>query len=95
MPRLRRLLNRARPSGDPSDGPPRGAAREEGLAGVITTMPVREEVAVKALLDAPDELALAAVVCLGKPVKQPTKLTRAEVAEFATVDSVTGRPLTA
>jgi len=71
------------------------AAREEGLAGVITTMPVREEVAVKALLDAPDELALAAVVCLGKPVKQPTKLTRAEVAEFATVDGVTGRPLTA
>ena len=66
------------------------AAREEGLAGVITTMPIKEEAKVKALFDAPDELVLAAVVAMGKPVKQPTKLTRADVADFATVDSLSG-----
>lgn len=66
------------------------AARAEGLAGVITTMPIREEHAVKALFDAPDELALAAVIALGKPVKQVSKLTRAPVEEFATVDSLRG-----
>lgn len=69
------------------------AAREEGLAGVITTMPVREEHAVRALFDAPDELALAAVVALGTPVTQPTRLTRAAVADFTTVDSLAGPPL--
>ena len=66
------------------------AAREEGLAGVITTMPIREEAKVKALFDAPDELVLAAVVAMGKPVKQPTKLTRAAVGDFATIDSISG-----
>lgn len=69
------------------------AARAEGLAGVITTMPIREEAKVKALFDAPDELAVAAVIALGKPVKQPTKLTRAPVESFATVDSVSGRSI--
>lgn len=66
------------------------AARSEGLAGVITTMAVREEPAVKALLGAPEELALAAVIALGKPVKQPTRLTRAPVRAFTTVDSFDG-----
>jgi nitroreductase len=66
------------------------AARAEGLAGVITTMPIREEHAVKALFDAPDELALAAVIALGTPVKQVSKLTRASVEEFTTVDSLSG-----
>ncbi len=66
------------------------AAREEGLGGVITTMVIREEHAVKALFDAPPELALAAVVALGRPVQQPRKLTRQPVDSFATVDRVTG-----
>jgi nitroreductase len=66
------------------------AARAEGLAGVITTMPIREEHAVKALFDAPEELAVAAVIALGKPVKQVSKLTRAPVEDFTTVDSVRG-----
>lgn len=66
------------------------AAREEGLGGVITTMVIREEHAVKALFDAPDELAVAAVMALGKPVKQPRRLTRASVDQFTTVDSVAG-----
>ena len=66
------------------------AARAEGLAGVITTMPIREEKAVKELFGAPDELALAAVIALGKPVKQLSKLTRGSVSSFATVDSLDG-----
>lgn len=66
------------------------AAREEGLAGVLTTMVIRREAEVKALLEVPDELAVAAVVALGHPVKQPKRLTRAPVSEFTTVDRVTG-----
>lgn len=66
------------------------AAREEGLGGVITTVVIREEHAVKALFDAPDELAVAAVIALGKPVKQPRRLTRASVDQFTTVDSLAG-----
>lgn len=66
------------------------AARAEGLAGVITTMPIREERAVRALFDAPDEYAVAAVIALGRPVKQPTKLKRSPVEAFTTIDSFSG-----
>lgn len=69
------------------------AARAEGLAGVITTMAIREEHAVRTLLGAPTELALAALIALGRPVKQVTKLTRASVASFTTIDSIGGPPL--
>lgn len=50
------------------------AARAEGLGGVITTMLIREETAVKELLAAPDPLALAAVIALGHPVHQPRRV---------------------
>ena len=66
------------------------AAREEGLGGVVTTMAIQREDEVKALLDAPDELAVAAVVALGRPVHQPRKLTREPVEAFTTIDRVTG-----
>jgi nitroreductase len=67
------------------------AARAEGLGGVITTMPVRREEEVKSLLRAPDELALAAVVALGHPKgAPPTRLRRAPVASFTTVDRIDG-----
>jgi nitroreductase len=66
------------------------AAREEGLAGVITTMPVRHEPDVKALLDVPDEFALAGVIALGRPVHQPRRLTRNSVESFTTVDRFSG-----
>jgi nitroreductase len=69
------------------------AAREEGLGGVVTTMAIRREDEVKALLDAPEELAVAAVVALGRPVHQPRKLTRGPVESFATIDRVTGSVL--
>lgn len=66
------------------------AAREEGLAGVITTMATRRERDVKALLDVPDPLIVAGVIALGRPKRQPKKLTRQPVAAFTTVDRVSG-----
>ena len=48
------------------------AARNEGFGGTITTMAVAEEPRVKELLGIPEQYAVAAVVPLGKPVKQPT-----------------------
>jgi nitroreductase len=66
------------------------AARGEGLAGVMTTMVVRREPEVRAVLDVPDHMAVAAVVALGRPVHQPRRLTRLAVEEFATVDSFDG-----
>jgi nitroreductase len=68
------------------------AARSEGLGGVITTMCVRREPEVKALLEAPEHLALAAVIALGYPTHQVQRLTRAPVESFTTVDTVTGPP---
>ena len=68
------------------------AARAEGLGGVITTMLIREEGAVKELLGAPDPLALAAVIALGHPVHQPRRLQRRPVPAFTTVDRVDGTP---
>jgi len=66
------------------------AARDEGLGGVITTILIRAEDEVKALLGARDPLALAAVIALGYPVRQPRRLNRAPLRAFATVDSVDG-----
>jgi nitroreductase len=71
------------------------AARGEGLAGVMTTMLVREEEAVRKLLSVPDTMSLAGVLALGHPVNQPTKLRRSPVEAFATVDRFTGPPLVA
>lgn len=68
------------------------AARAEGLGGVITTIAMRREDDVKALFDAPDELVVAAVIALGHPVRQPRRLTRAPVTDWATVDRVGGEP---
>lgn len=69
------------------------AARNEGFGGVLTTMVVAREPDVKALLGIPDEYAVAAMVPLGKPVKQVTKLTRKPVAELATRERFDGPPL--
>jgi nitroreductase len=66
------------------------AARAEGLGGVITTMPIRDEAAVRDLFAVPDELAMAALVALGRPVQELTRLRRAPVEEFTTVDSLDG-----
>ncbi len=69
------------------------AARNEGFGGTITTMAVVEEDAVRELLGVPDTYALAAVVPLGKPVRQLTRLRRQPVEEFVTLERYDGPPL--
>ena len=69
------------------------AARQAGLGGTITTLAVAEEPEVKRLLGIPDEFAVAAVVPLGRPVRQLTKLRRRAVAEIATRERFGGAPL--
>jgi nitroreductase len=66
------------------------AAREEGLAGVMTTMVVRREDIVKAALGVPDDLVVGGVLALGHAVHQPTRLRRDPVESFATVDRFDG-----
>src|ERR1700744_2123149 len=66
------------------------AARNEGLGGVFTTIAIREESRVKAVLGATDPLALAAIIALGYPVRQPRRLRREPVGSFVTVDSIDG-----
>jgi nitroreductase len=62
------------------------AARAEGLGGVLTTMATRHEPQVRSVLGVPEHLAVAALLALGRPVRQPTKLRRHPVETFATVD---------
>ena len=69
------------------------AARSEGLAGVMTTMVVRDEAAVKDLLGVPETLSVAGLLALGRPVRQPTRLRREPVESFATVDRFDGPPM--
>lgn len=66
------------------------AARNEGFGGTITTLAAAQEPNVQALLNIPPDFAVAAVVPLGKPLKQLTKLRRNAVADIATRDSFDG-----
>jgi nitroreductase len=68
------------------------AARDANLGGVMTTVLARQEPAVRELLNLPDGWALAALVVLGHPVKQITKLRRDPVESFTTVDRFDGPP---
>ena len=71
------------------------AARLVGLGGVLTTFAVRREPEALAALGAPEGWALAAVIALGEPVHQPTRLRRNPVSDFATVDTFAGAALAA
>jgi nitroreductase len=71
------------------------AARHEGFGGTITTLAVAQESKVQALLGLPSHVAVAAVMPLGRPVKQLTKLKRMTVPEFARLERWEGPPLTA
>jgi nitroreductase len=71
------------------------AARNEGFGGTITTMAVAQEPRVKELLGVPDTYAVACVVPLGKPAKQPTRLRRQPVPEFVTRERFDGEPFEA
>ncbi|HVT42353.1 MAG TPA: nitroreductase family protein [Acidimicrobiales bacterium] len=69
------------------------AARTEGLGGVTTTVAIRREDEVRALFDVPDTVAVAALVVLGRPVTQPSRLRRAPVSSFAWIDRFEGAAL--
>ncbi len=69
------------------------AARNEGFGGTITTMAVAEEPALKQLLGIPEPFAVAAVVPLGKPVRQLTRLRRVAVADMTHREHWSGGPL--
>lgn len=71
------------------------AARHEGCGGTITTLAAAREPEMKALLNLPGDFAIAAVVPLGRPVKQLTKLKRRPVADFVTIDRFDGAPFEA
>ena len=66
------------------------AARNEGLGGTLTTFLAPAEATARALFDIPDGFAVAALLPIGKPVKQLKKLKRKPVGEFTTFDSYTG-----
>ena len=68
------------------------AARNEGLGGTLTTFLAAEEAKAKALFGIPENHALAAMLPIGKPVKQLTRLRRNPVGAFATVDAFDGSP---
>lgn len=69
------------------------AARQEGFAGTITTLAVAQEPKIQALLGIPAHVAVAAIMPLGRPVKQLTKLRRKSVEEFAVLERWGGTPL--
>ncbi|WP_330251346.1 nitroreductase family protein [Nocardia sp. NBC_00565] len=68
------------------------ASRNEGYGGTLTTMAVPEEAAIRDLLCIPENHAVAAILPLGKPIRQLSKLRRRPVEEFTTMDRFDGPP---
>ncbi len=66
------------------------AARNEGLGGRITTIPVTQEPKLKQCFNIPDHYAISALIPLGKPVKQLTRLSRKSVSEFTVNEKFDG-----
>ncbi len=71
------------------------AARHEGYGGTITTLAVAQEPKLQELLGIPSHVAVCAIMPLGKPVKQLTRLRRKTVPEFTMLERWGGTPLTA
>ncbi len=69
------------------------AARAHGLAGVMTTIATRNEPQLRELFHLPATFAIAAVVALGHPSRQPLTLSRHPVDSFTSVDFFDGGPL--
>jgi nitroreductase len=69
------------------------AARHEGFGGTITTLATAQEPKVQALLGIPPHIAVCAVMPLGRPVRELTKLKRKPVAEFTMRERWGGEPL--
>ena len=71
------------------------AARNEELGGVLTTFLANQEPRARSLLGLPDNFAIAAMVAIGKPVKQLTRLRRNTVESFTRIDSWNGEVFSA
>lgn len=71
------------------------AARGEGLGGVMTTFLAAAEPEAAPLLGLADHHAIVAMIGLGHPTHQPTRLRRRPVEAFTTVDRFDGEPFTA
>jgi nitroreductase len=69
------------------------SARHEGFAGTITTLATAQEPKVQALLGIPKHVAVCALMPLGRPVRELTRLKRKPVAEFAMRERWGGQPL--
>jgi nitroreductase len=69
------------------------SARHEGFAGTITTLATAQEPKVQALLGIPKHVAVCAVMPLGRPVRELTRLKRKPVGEFAMRERWGGQPL--
>ncbi len=70
------------------------AARQAGFGGTITTLACAEEDKVRELLNIPEDFAVCAVVPLGKPVKQLTKLKRHSVEKLTVRERFDGAAFT-
>jgi nitroreductase len=68
------------------------AARSEGYGGTITTLAVAQEPALQKALHLPSHVAIAAIVPLGKPEKQLTKLRRRSVEDIVKLERFDGAP---
>jgi nitroreductase len=66
------------------------AARQAGFGGTITTLAIAQEDKLKSLLSIPADNAVCAIVPLGKPVKQLTRLKRNAVESFVTRERFDG-----
>ena len=66
------------------------ASRNAGLGGVLTTYLAGKEPEVQELLAIPSHHAVAAMLPIGHPVKQLTKLKRLPVEDFTTIDQFDG-----
>ncbi len=69
------------------------AARHEGYGGTITTLAVAQEAKLQELLGIPQHFAVCAIMPLGKPVKQLTRLKRNPVSSFTMLEHWAGKPL--
>lgn len=70
-------------------------ARREGFGGTITTLAVAQEPKLQDLLGIPRHVAVCAIMPLGRPLRQLTRLKRKAVPEFTMLERWGGEPLRA
>lgn len=68
------------------------AARGEGYGGALTTFLAGREPEAQKLLDLPEHFAIAALLPIGKPAKQLTRLRRNPVEDFTVLERWGGEP---